>query len=110
MNIKPFPTLMREDESILITKENAQTVNNHCSAMYATILLYEILLNPQSLSKMLRLRRGIKGIRTCAEIIGISPATLSRMERGHSADTTTLKLVFDWLNTSTTPEESREGE
>ncbi len=43
-------------------------------------------------------RRGLKGVRAAAEEIGISPATLSRIENGHMPDLATFAKVCDWLN------------
>lgn len=43
-------------------------------------------------------RRGPKGVRAAAEEIGISPATLSRIENGHMPDLETFAKVCDWLN------------
>lgn len=49
------------------------------------------------LGDMLLIKRGNSGIRSVAEEIGISAATLSRIERGYTADVDTLKKVCDWL-------------
>lgn len=38
------------------------------------------------------------GVRECAADIGISAATLSRIERGHAMDADTLLKVWAWLN------------
>jgi len=40
------------------------------------------------------------GVRAAAAEMDISPATLSRIERGHVADANTLKKIFDWLGVS----------
>ena len=40
------------------------------------------------------------GLRAAAKEISISPATLSRIERGHVADAETLLKVFTWLGVS----------
>ena len=45
-------------------------------------------------------KRGKVGLRTAAKEMGISPATLSRIERGHVADANTLGKVFNWLGVS----------
>ncbi len=37
------------------------------------------------------------GVRATASEIGISPTTLSRIERGHVPDMATLEKVCDWL-------------
>ena len=42
-------------------------------------------------------KRGSMGIRAAAAEIGISPATLSRIERGHVPDVKTLAKICDWL-------------
>ena len=41
--------------------------------------------------------RGSMGIRAAAKEIGISPTTLSRIERGHVPDLRTLEKVCDWI-------------
>jgi len=38
------------------------------------------------------------GIRGCAKEIGISPTTLSKVERGHTPDIKSLAKICDWLN------------
>lgn len=43
-------------------------------------------------------RRRPRGVRAVAEEIGISPATLSRIENGHMPDLETFAKVCDWLN------------
>jgi transcriptional regulator with XRE-family HTH domain len=42
-------------------------------------------------------RRGDRGIRAVAEEIGISPATLSRVERGKMPDLETFGKICKWL-------------
>lgn len=49
------------------------------------------------LGKTLRERRGDLGIREVAAKIGVSPATLSRVERGKLPDLATFKKICDWL-------------
>lgn len=49
------------------------------------------------LGKLLVRRRGNMGVRVAAEEIGISPTTLSRIERGHVPDVRTLEKVCEWL-------------
>lgn len=47
------------------------------------------------------LKRSLKnrmGMRECAKEIGISPATLSRIERGNMPDLITYAKVCKWLN------------
>jgi transcriptional regulator with XRE-family HTH domain len=50
------------------------------------------------LGAQLAKRRGPKGIRAAAEEIGISPATLNRIEHGHMPDLETFAKVCNWLN------------
>ncbi len=49
------------------------------------------------IGETLRKRRGEKGIRETARVIGISPATLSRVERGNVPDLTTFGKICKWL-------------
>lgn len=42
-------------------------------------------------------RRGEIGVRAAAKEIGISPATLSRVENGKLPDLNTFKRICDWL-------------
>lgn len=51
----------------------------------------------ETLGLMLRSQRGPRGIRVVAEEIGISTATLSRIENGHLPDLGTFKLLCGWL-------------
>lgn len=37
------------------------------------------------------------GLRAAAKEIGISPATLSRIERGDTPDWKTVKIIWSWL-------------
>ena len=46
--------------------------------------------------KLVLRNRGSEGIRATAGAIGISPATLSRVERGHVPDLGTLEKICDW--------------
>jgi transcriptional regulator with XRE-family HTH domain len=55
-------------------------------------------LTIQVLGRKLIERRGSRGIREVAKEIGISPATLSRVERGHLPDIDTFGKVCRWLN------------
>jgi transcriptional regulator with XRE-family HTH domain len=52
-----------------------------------------------NLSALLRLYRLTRrqGVRDLAPRIGLSIATLSRIERGHAMDATTLIKVLNWL-------------
>ena len=49
------------------------------------------------LGAMLRDRRGGRGIRDVAHEIGISPATLTRIEGGRLPDLETFKRICTWL-------------
>lgn len=51
----------------------------------------------QTLGQMLREKRGARGIRETAREIQVSPATLSRMERGLMPDLETFGKVCRWL-------------
>jgi len=56
-------------------------------------------LTLQQLGKKALGKRGDRGIREVAAEIGISPATLSRIERGHLPDIGTFRKVCAWLGT-----------
>ncbi len=43
------------------------------------------------------------GIRTTAKMIGISPTTLSKVERGHMPDQKTMEKIWGWLTYPGTP-------
>src|SRR5439155_668081 len=49
------------------------------------------------LGAMLRDRRGRLGIRECAKDVGISPATLVRVEAGRMPDLETFQKICIWL-------------
>lgn len=51
----------------------------------------------EQLGQKVRLKRGSEGLRDTAKTIKVSPATLSRIERGFMSDIDTLKKVCDWL-------------
>lgn len=51
----------------------------------------------QTLVARLKEKRGGQGIRKIADQIGISPATLSRVERGHLPDLETFGKICSWL-------------
>src|SRR5438552_12957068 len=51
----------------------------------------------QTLGPKLLEKRGDRGIREVAAEIGISAATLSRVERGHLPDLETFKKICKWL-------------
>jgi len=52
----------------------------------------------EELSLRIKQKRGGQGIRDTAKDIGISPATLSRIEAGKQPDLATFKAVCKWLN------------
>ena len=52
----------------------------------------------ESLVKKIREKRGHRGIREVALEIGISAATLSRVERGHLPDLETFKKICAWVD------------
>lgn len=52
----------------------------------------------QTLGRKLAEKREDRGIRDVAKEIGISPATLSRIERGHIPDLETFGKICRWLN------------
>jgi transcriptional regulator with XRE-family HTH domain len=54
-------------------------------------------LSPKTLGNLLQRKRGSMGIRAAAGEIGISPATLSRIENGSLPDLETLRKVCRWL-------------
>jgi transcriptional regulator with XRE-family HTH domain len=49
------------------------------------------------LGAMLRDRRGGRGIREAAQEIGVSPATLTRVEGGRLPDIATFQKICSWL-------------
>jgi transcriptional regulator with XRE-family HTH domain len=55
------------------------------------------IVNIQKLGSMLIEKRGERGIREVAKEIGVSPATLSRVERGLLPDLETFSKICDWL-------------
>ncbi|MCI0724487.1 MAG: helix-turn-helix transcriptional regulator [Acidobacteria bacterium] len=54
-------------------------------------------VNLLRLGRMVRDKRGDRGIREVASTIGVSPATLSRVERGKLPDLETFAKICDWL-------------
>jgi len=54
-------------------------------------------LNLQALGRKLLEARGERGVREVAKIIGVSPATLSRVERGYLPDLETFSRICKWL-------------
>ena len=55
-------------------------------------------LTLQTLGRKLADKCGAVGIRETAKSIGVSPATLSRVERGHMPDLETFGKICRWLN------------
>lgn len=51
----------------------------------------------ETLVSQIKEKRGAQGIRVTADQIGISPATLSRVERGNLPDLETFRKVCQWL-------------
>ncbi|MDA4848619.1 helix-turn-helix domain-containing protein [Hoeflea poritis] len=54
-------------------------------------------LHIEKLGEMIVERRGTLGIRAAAKEIGISPATLSRIENGNVPDLATFAAICQWL-------------
>lgn len=50
------------------------------------------------LGELLAERRGARGLRATAAEIGISPATLSRVEQGHMPDLVNFRKICRWLD------------
>jgi transcriptional regulator with XRE-family HTH domain len=50
------------------------------------------------LGMLLRERRGGRGVREVASEVGVSPATLSRVEAGKLPDLITFRKLCTWLN------------
>ncbi|PPC85473.1 MAG: transcriptional regulator [Hyphomicrobium sp.] len=55
------------------------------------------MITLESLGRMIAKRRGSQGLRAAAAEIGISSATLSRVENGHLPDLENFKKICDWL-------------
>ena len=51
----------------------------------------------ENLASLVIRKRGNMGIRAAAKEIGISPTTLSRIERGHVPDLKTLDRICAWI-------------
>ena len=51
----------------------------------------------ENLGRLIAEKRGQTGIRAAAVEIGISPATLSRVENGHLPDLENFRLICKWL-------------
>ena len=54
-------------------------------------------VSAKTLGNLLQKKRGSMGIRAAAGEIGVSPATLSRIENGRVPDLDTLRKVCRWL-------------
>lgn len=52
----------------------------------------------EQLGQKLLIHRGGRGIREVAKEINVSPATLSRVERGYMPDIDTFRKICNWLN------------
>ena len=55
-------------------------------------------LTLETLGRLAGEKRGDIGVRTAAKEIGISPATLSRVERGYLPDLETFGKICKWLD------------
>jgi len=54
-------------------------------------------MDTNDLAPLVIRKRGNMGIRAAAGEIGISPTTLSRVEKGHVPDMATLTKICDWI-------------
>lgn len=54
-------------------------------------------MNINELAPLVLIRRGNMGVRVAAKEIGISPTTLTRIEKGHVPDVGTLNKLSEWL-------------
>lgn len=54
-------------------------------------------LDIEKFGEMVVRRRGTLGVRAAAKEIGVSPATLSRIENGHVPDLVTFAAICKWL-------------
>jgi len=55
-------------------------------------------LEIEELGRLIARKRGSRGIRATAEDVGISSATLSRVENGHMPDLATFAKICKWLD------------
>lgn len=55
------------------------------------------MLTLESLGQLISEKRAGQGIRAAAKEIGISPATLSRVENGHLPDLENFQKICKWL-------------
>lgn len=58
---------------------------------------YAVLEDWELIGAIAKRHRGARGVREAAREIGISHATLSRVERGFAPDARTLQRVCAWL-------------
>ena len=54
-------------------------------------------LDIERLSELVRSKRGNRGLREMAAIIGVSPSTIMRVEKGTVPDVATFLAICDWL-------------
>ncbi|MEM8976203.1 MAG: helix-turn-helix transcriptional regulator [Pseudomonadota bacterium] len=59
-------------------------------------------MNIKELAPLVLRRRGNMGVRAAAQEIGISPTTLTRIEKGHVPDVATLDKLSAWLGEEAT--------
>jgi len=57
-------------------------------------------INVRELAALVRSKRGLRGLRATAQEIGISAATLSRVEQAKTPDLETLTALCRWLGVS----------
>lgn len=55
-------------------------------------------INMEQLAQRIKERRGATGVRAAAAEVGISPATLSRVENGKVPDLDTFSKICQWLD------------
>lgn len=54
-------------------------------------------LSIEKLGRLIAAKRGARGVRAAAMDVGVSPATLSRVENGHMPDLETFAKICRWL-------------
>ena len=57
----------------------------------------EMSLPIEELGRLIALKRGSRGVRATAADVGVSSATLSRVENGHMPDLETFAKICRWL-------------
>lgn len=57
-----------------------------------------MVLPIKELGRLIAVKRGARGVRAAAADVGISSATLSRVERGHLPDLETFAKICKWLD------------